>query len=187
MSKTTHPVQPADDHHLEWNDRLQDWLDGDIEAGDGDVFENHLAHCELCQQRVAGMQEVESALMASLVPPQLDASFDARLLAQIDEVDEDQRAMARQRAEQELQDSLKALSHSWRRTLVFVIPGIVAGIALAFGLAGYLDSSGVTASLAAEGASKLGSNTGAMHLMLTALLGAGMGAAMAGWLARIAE
>jgi anti-sigma factor RsiW len=177
----------AADHHQEWNDRLQDWLDGDIEAGDDDVFARHLLECALCQQRVAQMQELESSLMAAAPRLELDESFDAKLFAQIDAIDERARAAARQRAEEELQRNLQALSRNWRRTLAFVIPGIVAGIALAIGLTGYLDSAGVTATLAAEGASKLGGSTSTLHLMITSLLGAGLGAAMASWLARIAD
>jgi anti-sigma factor RsiW len=187
MSNPNPTVTAAADHHMEWNDRLQDWLDGDIEAGDDDVFARHLLECALCQLRVAQMQELESTLMAAAPRLQLDESFDAKLFAQIDAIDESDRAAARQRAEEDLRRNLQALSHNWRRTLTFVIPGIVAGIALAVGLTGYLDSAGVTAALAAEGASKLGGSTSTLHLMITSLLGAGIGATMAGWLARLAE
>jgi len=181
------PPQTVPDHHLEWNDRLQDWLDGETESADSGVFENHLAACDICQLRVTELQQLESALIAESPLPQLSASFDTQLFAQIDSVNETQRAAARQRVEQELQQNLKALSLSWRRTLVFVIPGIVAGVALAFGLTGYFEASGITATLAAEGASKLGANASQIQMMLTALLGAGLGGAMAGWLSRVAE
>lgn len=183
-----HPNQQTavSEHHLEWNDRLQDWLDGDIEAGDAGVFEAHLGACSICQERVARMQALETALMAATPRPVLDAGFDARLFAMIDAVDESQRAAARQRAERELEQNLKALSRSWRRAVTFMIAGVIGGVAVALALAGYFDASGLTGKLAAEGASGLGGNTELLHAAITALLGAGIGGLTAGWLSRTA-
>ncbi len=42
--------------------------------------------------------------------------------------------------EQELQQNLHALARGWRRALLFVVPGVVAGVALAFALAWWLDT-----------------------------------------------
>ena len=184
-----HPASQNDpEHHQDWNDRLQDWLDGDLAGVDAPVFEAHLASCELCQQQLAGFQELEDTLQAGLPRLSLDEAFDARLFAQIDAVDESQRAAARQKIEQELQNNLRALSRSWRRTLAFVVPGIVGGIALAFVLMGYLDASGLTGKLVAEGASELGSNSANLiHALFIAVMGASVGGVMAGWLAKTAE
>ena len=46
-------------------------------------------------------------------------------------IDESQRAEARRRLEQELQQNLQALARGWRRALLFIVPGVIAGIALA--------------------------------------------------------
>lgn len=178
--------QAVSEHNLEWNDRLQDWLDGDIETGDAGVFESHLGECAICQERLAQMEELESALLAATPRPTLRAEFDAQLFAKIDGFDESQRAAARQRIEQELQENLQALSRSWRRVVTFMIAGIVGGIAVALALAGYFDASGLTGKLAAEGASELGGNTAVLHTVITALLGAGIGGLTAGWLSRTA-
>lgn len=178
--------QAISEHHLEWNDRLQDWLDGEIESGDTGVFETHLGDCEICQQRLEQMEDLESALRAATPHPVLDSSFDARLFDKIDAFDDAQRAAARERVEQELQQNLRALSRSWKRMLAFTIPGIVGGIAVAFALAGYFDASGLTGKLA-ESASEIGGNPGLMHTLIIAVLGAGIGGLTAGWLSRAAE
>ncbi|HEY6641546.1 hypothetical protein [Povalibacter sp.] len=183
------PASPQSlaEHHLEWNDRLQDWLDGDVEAADGDVFETHLRDCTLCQQRLEQLSQLETALFAANPAPSLSTSFDARLFEQIDAVNEEQRAAARQRVEQELQDNLRALSRSWRRTWAFVIPGMIGGIVLAFALIGYVDTLGLTGQLAAQGANDLGTNATTLQAALTGLMGATIGGFMAGWIAKGAD
>jgi anti-sigma factor RsiW len=186
-AKATTPAQIVLEHHLEWNDRLQDWLDGDVEASDGSAFETHFAGCPHCQQRVAEMRKLDATLLADTPTLSLDSSFDARLLAQIESINEVQRAAARARVEEELRENLRALSHSWKRMLAFMVPGIIGGIALAFTVAGFFDASGITAKLAVEGASALGGNAALVHTVLTGLLGAAVGGVMAGWLARAAE
>ena len=72
--------------------RLQDWLDGEIEAADTGVFETHVGECPICQQRLAQMEQLESGLLAATPHPTLDASFDARLFEKIDAFDDAQRA-----------------------------------------------------------------------------------------------
>ncbi len=185
--KPTQLPQNIREHHLEWNDRLQDWLDDDSEAGERAGFEKHLGDCTICQRRLADLQQLESALSAATPRPELDEAFDTRLFAQIESIDDAQRAVARQRIEQELQQNLHALSRSWRRTLAYLIPGIIGGIALAFALTSYFDASGLTGRLAAEGASELGGNASMIYLMLTTLMGASIGGVMATWLSRVAE
>jgi anti-sigma factor RsiW len=185
IMKPPQSPQSIPEHHLEWNDRLQDWLDGEIESADAGVFEAHVGECPICQQRLAQMEQLESGLLAATPHPTLDASFDARLFEKIDAFDDAQRAAARRRVEQELQENLSALSRSWRRMLAFTIPGIVGGIAVAFALAGYFDASGLTGKLA-ESASEIGGNANLMYAVITALLGAGIGGLTAGWLSRAA-
>jgi len=189
-----HPTpspQLLSEHHLEWNERLLDWLDNDVAEADGAVFETHLRDCSICQQQLAAFEELDAALSATSTP-MLSATFDVRLLAQIDAVNESQRAEARQRVEQELQENLRALSRRWRRTLAFVIPGIIGGIALALALAGYFDASGLTGKLATLGADGLGANglggnVSSIQMLLTGLMGAAIGGVMSGWMARAAD
>jgi anti-sigma factor RsiW len=178
--------QAVSDHQLDWNDRLQDWLDGDFSEGGAEV-EKHLMSCEICQEQLAAMQALDTSLVSELPQLRLDASFDARVFGQIDKMDEARRAAARQLAEEERRRNLDALARSWRRSLAFVLPGILGGIALAFALAGYLDASDLTAKLAQQGASELGGNANVIHYLLTALLGAAFGGVMARWLSSAGE
>lgn len=176
--------QAIAEHQLEWNDRLQDWLDGDIDGTDSAAVESHLADCGICQQQLAAFEALDKELFSAAPAPGLSAGFDQRLFAQIDAIDETQRAAARRRAEEELQENLRALSRGWRRTLAFIVPGVVGGIALALTLASYLDSSGVAGQIAAEGA-QLGGNANLIQTLVIAAMGAGIGGLMAGWMAGI--
>lgn len=174
-------------HHLEWNDRLQDWLDGDLRDADAAALEAHLAQCQLCSVRLEELSQLDRTLQLNAPQISLDTSFDERLFAQIDRIDESKRAEARRRVEQELQQNLSELSRGWRRALAFVIPGVIAGIALAFALSSWLDDSGLTRTIAIEGADQLGGSSDTIQLVLTTLLGAGLGLGIARWLAGVAE
>jgi anti-sigma factor RsiW len=181
------------EHLLDWNDRLQDWLDGDAEGAAAAQFETHLAQCTLCQQRVSEFERLDAALGSAAPRISLDERFDQRILAQIDSSEKFNRAEARRRAEQELQQNLRALSRGWRRALGFVVPGVIAGIAIALALSAWLDDSGLTRTLAAQGVSQLGADPlgragfDVIQVSLTALLGASLGLLVARWLAGVAE
>jgi hypothetical protein len=79
------------------------------------------------------------------------------------------------------------LARGWRRALLFIVPGVVAGIALAFGLASWLSDASVMQALVTESA-KLGSgNSGLVHLVATTVIGASLGGLIARWLATVVE
>lgn len=185
----SYPSAPGPAHHSSgWNDQLQDWLDGELDAAASAAFAAHLNGCVECRQTVEGFAQLDAALAAASPPLELNATFDAGLLARIDAIDESRRAEARRRLELELQQQLHALSRIWRRTLAFVIPGVIAGMALAFVLTGWFDSSGLTNTLVAQGTAGLGQDsTDFLRIGVTTLLGAALGALVAPWLARLAE
>ena len=175
------------EHQLEWNDRLQDWLDGDLSAPEAAALQAHMADCAMCRARAEELRELDFNLANAAPRLALDAAFDAMLFAQIDAIDETQRAEARRRVEQELQQNLQALARGWRRALLFIIPGAIAGLALAFGLASWLSDASVMQQLVSESA-KLGSgNSDQVHLIATTVLGAGLGGMIARWLAAVVE
>lgn len=183
-----HPPQSSPAHSEEWDDQLQDWLDGELNGADSAAFEAHLAACDSCQQSLAALEKLDTALVAATPPLQLDQAFDQRLFARVETIDESKRAEARQRLELEWQQQMQALSRNWKRTLAFVIPGVIAGIALAFGLMAWLDSSGITSNLVAQGTAELGSGSGdLLRVALTGVIGAALGMLVAPWLARLAE
>ena len=178
--------QPND--HSKWDDSLQDWLDGELNDADGAAFEAHLGRCELCQQSLGDFEELDAALLQATPPLELNPAFDQQLFAKIDAIDENKRAEARRQLEQEWQDQMHALARHWRRTLAFVIPGIIGGIVLAFALMSWLDSSGITNNLVAQGAAELGgSSIDYLRLGITAVVGAAFGMLVAPWLARLAD
>lgn len=175
-------------HSEEWDARLQDWLDGELNTAESAVFEAHLAGCGECQQTFEALQKLDEALVEASPPMELNQQFDQRLFAQIEAFDETKRIEARRRLEQEWQQQMQALSRNWRRTLAFVIPGVIAGIAFAFAVLAWLDSTGITSNLVAQGSAELGSgSTDLLRVGLTAFIGAALGLGVAPWLARLAD
>lgn len=191
-------MSATEDHDELWSDRLLDWLEGDLNAADATSFDAHRAGCAICKQQLHDLAQLDGSLRAALPPIALDESFDRRLFARIDAMDEGQRVAARQRAEREFQQNLRALAVGWKRTLGFVIPGVVGGVALALAVTGWFDSSGVTQTLSIEttqslmnlggiGAAFGGDMAAMVRLSLTAALGAGIGLLVARWLVTIAD
>ena len=131
MTAPTSNSTATREHQLAWNDRLQDWLDGDLDAADAAALQAHMADCALCRARAAELQELDGKLRSAAPRLALDDAFDAKIFAQIDAIDDSQRAAARHRLEQELQQNLQTLARGWRRALLFVVPGVIAGVALA--------------------------------------------------------
>ncbi|HEX7012408.1 MAG TPA: zf-HC2 domain-containing protein [Steroidobacteraceae bacterium] len=179
---------PEQQHDLDWSEPLQDWLDGDLDAEALARFEAHLEGCAVCQERVAQFKELDAALEAAVPRLALDASFDERLFAKLDEADEAKRAEARRRAQQEFERGMSALARKWRLALGLVIPGAIAGIALAFAVTAWLGDSGLTYTLAAEGSERLGmSYFELLRIGLTAIVGAVLGGVVARWLTTVAD
>jgi len=186
-STTQRPSQLPQHHSEEWDARLQDWLDGELNTADNALFEAHLAGCGTCQQSLEALERLDEALVEASPPLQLDQAFDQGLFAQIEAIDDNKRAEARRLAEQEWQQQLQTLSRNWKRTLAFVIPGVIAGIALAFAVTAWLDSSGITNNLIAQGTAELGGSSDMIRVGITALIGTSLGLLVAPWLARLAE
>jgi len=180
------------EHDALWNDRLQDWLDGErtpaAGVSDNSSFEHHLANCSSCQAQLADLEQLDAALRSAAPPLALDARFDARLFELMDGQNESARVQARQRLEQERYAGLQALSRRWRQHLAFLIPGVVAGVALALALTGWFGNSALGHHLATEGAQEFGPEAGRyLQLLLTAVLSAGIGFAVASWLSATNE
>jgi anti-sigma factor RsiW len=182
------PMKQPGEHSPHWDDSLQDWLDDELNAADRAAFEAHLAACDQCQQTLARLAELDAELVQATPPLRLNAEFDRTLFARIDAIDDSKRAEARRRLEQELQQQMHDLARNWRRKLAFVVPGIIAGIVLAMALVSWLDSSGITNNLVAQGAAELGGRSiDFLRLGITTVVGAAFGMLVAPWLARLAD
>ena len=183
------PPNPAvTEHSQEWDDRLQDWLDGELDAAQTTAFDLHLQSCQQCRGSVAALERLDAALIEASPRLALSAAFDARLLARIEAIDDGQRAEARRRLEQEWQQQMQALSRNWRRTLLFLIAGMIAGVALIFALMTGFERSGLTDTLVNHGAAELGrDSSGFLRIGITTLLGVGLGTLVAPWLAKLSD
>lgn len=171
------------EHDAAWNDRLQDWLDGDLEAQDQALVEAHLQSCEQCQRTFDALQALNHQLATSISPTPLDQSFDARLFAQIDAASDAERVAARQRAQAQLQAEIQALSRNWKQTLLSMLPSVLAGIAFTLALTLYFDTAHWLQAFAADSAGEIaGLNSNFIHLLLTSGLGAAIGYGVARWL-----
>jgi anti-sigma factor RsiW len=188
MTDRTATLSDARDHELAWNDRLQDWLDGDLDSADAAALQAHMADCAMCRARAEELQALDRSLRSAAPQLTLDDAFDAKLFAQIEAIDDSKRAEARKRIEQELQQNLQALKRGWRRALLFIVPGVIAGVALAFALSWWLTDAGVMRALIVQSAAEFGAdNSGLVQVVATTLLGAGLGALIARWLASVVE
>jgi anti-sigma factor RsiW len=188
MTARTANPSVAHEHELAWNDRLQDWLDGDLDAADTVALQAHISDCALCRARAEELQALDRSLRSAAPRLALDETFDAKIFAQIEAIDDTKRAAARQRIEQELQQNLQALARGWRRAVWFIVPGVVAGVALAFALTWWLTDAGLMRALIMQSAAEFGSgNASLVQPIATALLGAAVGGLIARWFATVIE
>jgi anti-sigma factor RsiW len=182
MTAPTANPSVAHEHELAWNDRLQDWLDGDLDAADTVALQAHISDCALCRARAEELQALDRSLRSAAPRLALDETFDAKIFAQIEAIDDTKRAAARQRIEQELQQNLQALARGWRRAVWFIVPGVIAGVALAFALTWWLTDAGLMRALIMQSAAEFGSgNASLVQPIATALLGAAVGGLIARW------
>lgn len=171
------------EHDAAWNDRLQDWLDGDVDAHEQALIESHLQSCERCQQTFDAFQALNDQLTTNIPRTQLDPSFDARLFMQIDAMNDAERVAARERAQAQLQADFEALSRNWKQTLLGLLPSVLAGVAFTLALTLYFDTAQWLESFAADSAGEIaGVSSNLVHLLLTSVMGATIGYAIARWL-----
>lgn len=129
--------------HSDWEDQLQDWVDGDLDIAQSAALEEHLSGCSACRARMKALQAVDGLLCRSLPPEALDASFDCRVLERVAKIEMANWAATRERLERERQAQIAALAWQWRRAWRALALNIVAAgavlIALAAGFGGILD------------------------------------------------
>jgi anti-sigma factor RsiW len=172
-------------HLHEWGDRLQDWLDGELAPAARAAFAAHLSACEICREYVGRFEQLDARLTAALPSLALDASFDARLMARIAANDEQLRATKRRALERQIENERLALARGWRRSLVTVVPSVIAGIAVAFSLSAYVGDLQIVRTLITDSAAGLGQNAPTLiKLAVTSITGAGIGLTIARWLSR---
>lgn len=175
-------------HDIEWNDRLQDLLDGDLSHGERTTVEAHLAGCTRCRSQFARLKRIDALLRTQTEAPEPHASFDQQLFARIHAMDARETERARRRMEKELQQNLRSLSRSWRRNWISVLAGTGAGIASALALLSWIDTAGIASAVAGAARSTVGFGTlGLLNTAIMMLVGALIGAGVARWLVTNAD
>jgi len=116
--------------HSEWEERLQDWIDGELDPAAAAILDAHLTTCAICQSRRTALRAVDGTLARLIGQPRLDESFNRALLERASiEAQADQIA-ARARATQEQDRHLAALARQWRRSLGLLVLSVLAGTVL---------------------------------------------------------
>ncbi|HEU4655581.1 MAG TPA: zf-HC2 domain-containing protein [Steroidobacteraceae bacterium] len=183
-SPTALPTQ----HEAEWAQRLEEWREGLASATEATAIESHVAGCDECRDYLDALNHIDAALGSTLSAPLLSPGFDAALWARVDSNDAIQRTLAKQRAQEQMEQQLAALDSRWRRALVLLIPGVLAGIALAFWFVSLIEQSSLLAPLLAALQDQLGAQNGRLvQAVATGMLGGAAGFAMSKWFAPRSE
>jgi anti-sigma factor RsiW len=120
--------------HCDWEKRLQDWIDGDLDPAQFAAVDEHIASCISCRAQMNPLQAVDVALSRSLSQATLDESFDCKVLERIASAAKTDSVAARARIELEWQDQVAALSDQWRNVWKAIILNAVAGVAVLIAL-----------------------------------------------------
>ena len=121
---------PDAPEYCDWEERLQDWIDGDLDPAQSAAFDEHIAGCLSCHARMNALQALDAALSRSFSQETPEESFDRRVLERIAAAATADRAAARARVEREWRDQMAALSRQWRNAWRSMILNGLAGAAL---------------------------------------------------------
>ena len=164
-------------HDAQWNDLLQDLIDGELIGQERVALEAHIANCPRCRARHAKLRRLDQALNSKIEAPPLTPAFDQQVFARIHAMNEQAQEHARRRLERELHDNLQALARTWRRSLLSVIGGAIAGVALALAFVNWAGDATIAKSLVSAATNSVGHGyANIIHVLVTALIGAAIGA-----------
>jgi len=180
-------MSDIEQHDLQWNDQLQDLLDGDVTGSERAALETHVAGCARCRAQFTKLKKLDALLRARIDAPTPTASFDQQVFARINAFDTHAREKARRRIDRELKDNLEMLARGWRRGLISTLAGAVAGLALAFALIAWANQSGAASAAITAASNGIGNDASLLHTVVTMLIGAGIGAAVSRWLTGAVE
>ena len=121
---------PDSASHFDWDERLQDWIDGDLDLAASAALEAHITGCDSCQARLRAFRAVDATLCGSLARQTLPASFDRAVLERVDGAAKAGRAAARARLEQAWQAEIGAFSRQWQTAFRSMILNALLATAL---------------------------------------------------------
>jgi anti-sigma factor RsiW len=178
-------MTPIERHDSTWQDRLLDLLDGDLHGAERSNVESHISICARCRAQYTELKHLDAQLKRRFVTKaaSLDLAFERQVLARIEALDARIRERARHEAERELNANLQVLTHHCRHNLALLIGGAIAGIALAFALASWVDVAAWSGMLLGT-TPELGTAEGdVIRLLATAVIGAVIGGGISRWVA----
>jgi predicted anti-sigma-YlaC factor YlaD len=115
-------------HLSQWQDHLQDSLDGALVAAEQAKLDEHLSTCAECRAEQTKLLALHALFERQLGnAPTLSADFSARVLASVDEQEQARRAAAKVRAERDFQKRRQAFELDWRSLWQRHMGSIVAG------------------------------------------------------------
>lgn len=129
-------------HDDRWNERLSDYLDGGLDAGDRAACERHLAGCAECRALVADLERVRSAARAlPAAPPERDLwpGIAARIAGTVPGAAPEAAAPDATRvAAPDRGRVMKLESHPrwWQRRFTFALPQVAAAAVILLAVAG---------------------------------------------------
>jgi hypothetical protein len=130
-------MQDQAEHLAEWQDRLQDAIDGDA----SEELRAHLSVCAICHNQHAKLLALHTQLKTEFANvPALGADFSARVFAKIDSQEQARRVASKQRAEQEFRERMRAFQLDWREILRKHFGNIVAALTVLIALVAGLNS-----------------------------------------------
>jgi anti-sigma factor RsiW len=176
-------MSEIEQHDAEWNDRLQDLLDGSVATAERVRFESHVANCARCRAEFSKLKKLDAQLRSKLDAPNLSAQFDQQIYARIKALDAQSSEKARRRIDRELEENRAALSRDWRRALLSMASGAIAGVAVIIALITWSNQTGFTDLVIGAASDEVGiQHSGALRVLVTALIGATIGAMVSRWL-----
>lgn len=175
-------------HDFEWNDRLQDLIDGDVVGSARATIETHVGSCKRCRTQFNRLKKLDALLQAQVERPDPGAGFDSQVFARIDAFDAQAREAARRRIDREFKDNLERLTNDSRRRLFGVAGGATAGASLVVALIGWMNQTGVANALAGAASNSVGGgHTGTLHTFVMLAIGASVGALVSRWVTSTVE
>jgi anti-sigma factor RsiW len=119
----------ATDHALQWAERLQEAVDGQLPAVEIAELSDHLGSCSPCATDFLHLQSLNATLTAEL-RASVTSDFDAKLFARIAEFEHSQLLKARERECNAHQQRIARLLRAWQSYWRFQIGNLVGAATL---------------------------------------------------------
>jgi anti-sigma factor RsiW len=129
------------EHSEQWLDRLQDMVDGTLDAKELESVTAHLKTCTDCRAEHAQLSLVDEQLKNAFASvPVLSPDFSSRVFASVDAAEALRKSTAKQLAEREFEARMRAFHLEWKDLWQRHMGSIVAGLSIFGALAATLST-----------------------------------------------